>query len=397
MSTETVGRPVEAGTPPGHEGRPRWMDDEAVALGAVARRFFSDEVVPHLERFDQQKHVDREVWRKAGALGLMCCEVPAEFGGGGGTFAHDAVVFSEQARCGDTGFGNMVHSGVVAHFLAAYGTDEQRARWLPGMATGEVIGSVAMSEPDAGSDLKNIKSRAVRTGDHYVLNGSKTFISNGGQCDLVIVVAKTDPAAGRDGISLLVLETADAPGFRRGRVLDKLGQRALDTAELFFDDVVVPAGNLLGDEGAGFRILMSELPRERLVIGVAAVAAMERALEETIAYTKTRHVYGAPLFAMQHVKLELAELATVVRTSRVFLDDCIERFIAGTLDRTTASMAKWWLTQNQCDVMDRCLQLFGGYGYMREYLISRLYADARAQKIYGGTNEVMKDLISRSL
>ena len=397
MSTETVGRPVDTGTLAGPEARPRWVDDEAVALGAVARHFFEDEVVPHFERFDQQKHVDRDVWRKAGALGLLCCEVPAEFGGGGGTFAHDAIVFSEQARSGDTGFGNMVHSGVVAHFISAYGTDEQRARWLPGMASGELIGSVAMSEPDAGSDLKNIKTRAVGNDGHYVINGSKTFISNGGQCDLVIVVARTDPAAGRDGISLIVLETADAPGFRRGRVLDKLGQHGLDTAELFFDDVRVPAGNLLGDEGAGFRILMSELPRERLVIAVSAVAAMERALEETIAYTKTRQVYGAPLFAMQHVRLELAELATVVRTSRVFLDDCIERFIAGSLDRATASMAKWWLTQNQCDVIDRCLQLFGGYGYMREYLISRLYADARAQKIYGGTNEVMKDLISRSL
>lgn len=377
--------------------RSRWVDDEVAALGAVARDFFDTELVPNLARFDEQKHVDREVWRKAGAIGLLCCEVPAEFGGGGGTFAHEAIVLSAQAHAGDTGFGNPVHSGVVAHFLSAYGTDEQRSRWLPGLAAGELIGAVAMSEPGAGTDLKNISTRATRTDDHYALSGSKTFISNGAQCDVVIVVAKTDPAAGRNGISLLVVETADAPGFRRGRVLDKLGMHGQDTSELFFDEVPVPTGNLLGGEGGGFGILMRELPRERLVIAVTAVAAMERALEETIAYTKARDAFGAPLFTMQHIRLELAELATVVRASRVFLDDCIERFIDGTLDPATASMAKWWLTQNQCDVTDRCLQLFGGYGYMREYVISRLYADARAQKIYGGANEVMKDLIARSL
>ena len=377
--------------------RSRWVDDETAALGALARDFFDTELVPNFERFDQQKYVDREVWRKAGAIGLLCCEVPAEFGGGGGTFAHDAIVFSAQAFAGDMSFGNLVHSGVVAHFLAAYGSDEQRKRWLPGLAAGELIGAVAMTEPGAGTDLKNISSRAIRTGEHYALSGSKTFISNGAQCDLVIVVARTDPAAGRNGISLLVVETADAPGFRRGRVLDKLGMHGQDTSELFFDEVPVPAGNLLGEEGDGFGILMRELPRERLVIGIIAVAAMERALQETIAYTKSRDVFGAPLFNMQHVRLELADLATVVRTSRVFLDDCVERFIDGTLDPATASMAKWWLTQNQCDVTDRCLQLFGGYGYMREYLISRLYIDARAQKIYGGANEVMKDLIARSL
>jgi acyl-CoA dehydrogenase len=377
--------------------RPRWVDDETAALGELAHDFFHTELVPNFDRFDQQKHVDRDVWLKAGAIGLLCCEMPAEFGGGGGTFAHDAIVFSEQARAGDTGFGNLVHSGVVAHYLAAYGSDELKSRWLPGMASGEVIGSVAMSEPGAGTDLKNIATRAVRAGDHYLLSGSKTFISNGGQCDVVVVVAKTDPAAGRHGISLLVLDTADAPGFRRGRVLDKLGMHAQDTAELFFDEVPVPVGNLLGEEGGGFSMMMRELPRERLVIAVTAVAAVERALQETIAYTKSREVFGAPLFAMQHVKLELAELATVVHASRVFLDDCIERFVSGTLDPATASMAKWWLTENQCNVTDRCLQLFGGYGYMREYLISRLHADARAQKIYGGTNEVMKDLIARSL
>ncbi|WP_238163766.1 acyl-CoA dehydrogenase family protein [Kribbella pittospori] len=397
MSTDTAARPGDAGMRPGRATRPRWADDEAVALAAVARAFFETEIVPHFERFDEQKYVEREVWHKAGALGLLCCEVPAEFGGGGGSFAHDAVVLSEQARAGDTGFGNMVHSGVVAPLLATYGNDEQRQRWLPGMATGDIIGAVAMSEPGAGSDLKNIVTRAERRGDQYVINGSKTFISNGARCDLVVVVAKTDPAAGRNGISLLALEIADAPGFRRGRTLDKLGRHASDTAELFFDDVSVPADYLVGEEGRGLEILKAELPRERLVIAITAVAAMERALEETVAYTKTREAFGGPLFAMQHVRLELAELATIVRASRVFLDDCVERFVDGTLEPATASMAKWWLTQNQTDVTDRCLQLFGGYGYMREFLISRLYVDARAQKIYGGANEVLKDHISRSL
>jgi acyl-CoA dehydrogenase len=377
--------------------RSAWMDDEATALGEVADAFFAKEVTPHLDRFDAQKQVDREVWRKAGAVGMLCCSIPAAYGGGGGTFAHDAAVFQAQSRSGDTGFGNTVHSGIVAHYLLAYGTEEQKLRWLPGMATGQTVGAIAMTEPGTGSDLKAITTRATRTDDGFVVSGTKTFISNGATCDLVVVAVKTDPDAGARGVSLVVCETRDLAGFSRGRTLDKLGMHGQDTAELIFQDVLVPTANLLGEEGKGFAMLMDQLVRERLVIGLQAVSAMETAMAETIRYTKDRQVFGAPLFAMQHTRLELAELATLTHAGRVFVDDCIDRHLAGDLDTPTASMAKWWLTEIQCQVTDRCLQLFGGYGYMREYLISRLYADARVQKIYGGTNEVMKDVIARSL
>jgi acyl-CoA dehydrogenase len=373
------------------------MDAEAQALGRVAEEFFAKELVPHLARFDTQKQVDRELWHKAGDVGLLCCSVPSQYGGGGGTFAHDAAVFQAQARTGDTGFGTMVHSGIVAHYLLAYGTEEQRHRWLPRMATGRTVGAIAMTEPGTGSDLKAITTRAVLTDEGYVVNGMKTFISNGATCDLVIVAVKTDPAAGARGVSLLVCETDGLQGFSRGRTLEKLGMHGQDTAELVFEDVLVPAANLLGEEGTGFAMLMNQLRQERLVIGLQAVSAMETAMGETIRYTKARQAFGAPLFDMQHTRLELAELATLTHAGRVFIDSCIERHLAGELDTPTASMAKWWLTELQCQVTDRCLQLFGGYGYMKEYLISRLYADARVQKIYGGANEVMKDVIARSL
>ena len=377
--------------------RSAWLDEESTALGRVAADFFAKELTPHLDRFDAQKQVDRELWRKAGEVGLLCCSIPSAYGGGGGTFAHDAAVFQAQARTGDTGFGTMVHSGIVAHYLLAYGSEEQKLRWLPGMATGETIGAIAMTEPGAGSDLKAITTRAARTDDGYVVSGMKTFISNGATCDLVIVAVKTDPTAGARGVSLIVAETKDLKGFSRGRTLDKLGMHGQDTAELVFEDVLLPSGNLLGGEGTGFAMLMNQLRQERLVIGLSAVAAMETALDETVRYTKSRHAFGAPLFDMQHTRLELAELATLTHAARVFVDSCIGRHLAGELDTPTASMAKWWLTELQCQVTDRCLQLFGGYGYMREYLISRLYADARVQKIYGGANEVMKDVIARSL
>jgi acyl-CoA dehydrogenase len=374
-----------------------WMDAEAQALGRVAEDFFAKELVPHLERFDDQKQVDRELWTKAGAVGLLCCSIPTEYGGGGGNFAHDAAVFQAQARTGDTGFGTMVHSGIVAHYLLAYGSEEQKLRWLPGMATGETIGAIAMTEPGTGSDLKAITTRALRTDKGFVLNGMKTFISNGATCDLVIVAVKTDPAAGARGVSLIVCETTGLAGFSRGRTLEKLGMHGQDTAELVFEDVLVPFDNLLGAEGTGFAMLMNQLRQERLVIGLQGVAAMETALAETVRYTKNRQAFGAPLFDMQHTRFELAEVATLTHAARVFIDSCIDRHLAGELDTATASMAKWWLTELQCQVTDRCLQLFGGYGYMREYLISRLYADARVQKIYGGANEVMKDVIARSL
>lgn len=375
-----------------------WYDEEVTALGDLADKFFAKEVLPHRERWEAQHHVDREVWTKAGELGLLCCSIPEQYGGGGGSFAHDLAVFEAQARALDTGLGNTVHSGIVAHYILAYGTEQQRRRWLPDMASGKAIAAVAMTEPGAGSDLKNIKTTAIREGDHYVINGSKTFISNGSMADLIVVVAKTDPTAGAKGVSLIVVETGDCPGFSRGRVLDKVGQHGNDTSELSFTDVRVPVGNLLGgEEGRGFGQLMTQLAQERLVIGVQAVAAIEAAVAETVAYTKSRNAFGQTIFDFQNTKFVLAECQTVAHAARVFVDSCIERHLRGELDATTAAMVKWWLTEQQCQVIDRCVQLFGGYGYMREYPIARMYEDARVQKIYGGSNEIMKDLIARSL
>ena len=375
-----------------------WRDDEVRALADVADKFFANEVVAHRERWESQHHVDREVWTKAGELGLLCCSIPEEYGGGGGTFAHDLAVLESQARAGDTSFGNGVHSGIVAHYLLAYGTEEQRRRWLPKLASGEMIAAVAMTEPGAGSDLKGVRTKAVLDGDHYVVNGSKTFISNGSMADLIVVVAKTDPDAGARGISLVVVETREVTGFEVGRVLDKVGQLGADTAELSFIDVRVPKDNLLGGiEGKGIGQLMAQLAQERLIIAMGGVAAMETAIEETVSYVKSRRAFGQTIFDFQNTKFTLAECATVAHVARVFIDSCVERHLQGGLDTTTAAMAKWWLTEQQTIVIDRCLQLFGGYGYMREYPIARLYQDARVQKIYAGTNETMKDLVARSL
>ncbi|MBJ8340197.1 acyl-CoA dehydrogenase family protein [Antrihabitans sp. YC3-6] len=373
------------------------MDDEIVALQDMATKFFETELIPHQERFADQKHVDREFWNQAGALGLLCASIPEEYGGGGGTLAHDFALFDAQYGLGDTAFGNMVHSGLVAHYILAYGSEEQKQRWLPGMASGAIVGAIAMTEPGAGSDLKSLRSTAVRDGDHYVVNGSKTFISNGKHADLVIVVAKTDPSAGAKGTSLIVVETADAPGYEVGRLLNKVGMKGQDTAELSFTDVRVPAANLLGEEGAGFGYLMKQLAHERLVVAVCAAAATEAAVALTVRYTKERKAFGATLFEMQNTRFELAECATLAHVSRVFVDSCIERHLRGELDGATASMAKAYTTDIQGQVVDRCVQLFGGYGYMLEYPIARMYADARVQRIYAGANEVMKELIARSL
>lgn len=373
-------------------------DAEITALGELSGKFFAKELIPHRERWERQRYVDPRVWTKAGELGLLCCSIPEQYGGGGGTFAHDLAVIEAQAHAMDSAFGNAVHSGIVAHYILDYGTEEQRRRWLPSMATGRTIAAVAMTEPGAGSDLKNIKTTAIRDGDHYVINGAKTFISNGSQASLIVVVAKTDPSAGAKGVSLIVVETADCPGFSRGRILDKVGLHGQDTSELSFEDVRVPVNNLLGGrEGKGFGQLMTQLAQERLLIGVSAVASMETAVAETITYTRSRNALGQRIFDFQNTKFVLAECQTTTHVGRVFIDSCIQRHLCNELDDVTAAMAKWWLTEQLCQVIDQCVQLFGGYGYMREYAVARGYADARVQKVVGGTNEIVKDIIARSL
>jgi acyl-CoA dehydrogenase len=378
---------------PGLDGyRPSWQRPEHDDLAELARAFFTKEVIPHAERLEQQGHPDREHYRRAGELGLLGLSVPEEYGGGGGDFTHEAVLLHEQAHTGEGSLGLAVHSGIVTGYLVAYGTEEQKRRWLPGLCDGSLVGAIGMTEPGGGSDLQAIRTRADRDGDVYVVNGSKTFITNGAVADVVITAVKTDVSERAGGISLLMITD-----FTRGKKLSKIGLHANDTAELFFDDVRVPADHLLGTEGAGFIQMMQQLPQERLVIGVTAVAAMQRAVELATAYAKEREAFGKPLIAHQNTRMVLAECATRTRVSRVFLDDCIERHQRGELDVATAAMAKSWLTEGQCEVVDRCLQIFGGYGYTTEYPIARMYADARVQKIYGGTNEIMKELIARAL
>jgi acyl-CoA dehydrogenase len=381
---------------PGLDGyRPSWQRPEHDDLAELARAFFTKEVIPHTERLERQGHPDREHYRRAGELGLLGLSVPEAYGGGGGDFTHEAVLLHEQAHTGEGSLGLGVHSGIVTGYLVAYGTEEQKRRWLPGLCDGSLVGAIAMTEPGGGSDLQAIRTRAERDGDSYVVDGAKTFITNGALADVLILAVKTDTSRGAKGISLLVCDG----GFQRGRLLDKIGLHANDTAELFFDGVRVPVGNLLGDgeEGAGFVQMMRQLPQERLVIGISAVAAMQRAVELATAYAKERTAFGKPLIAHQNTRMVLAECATRTRASRIFLDDCVERHARGELDVTTAAMAKSWLTEGQCEVVDRCLQIFGGYGYTTEYPIARMYADARVQKIYGGTNEIMKELIARAL
>lgn len=376
---------------------PSWMDDDLKAFRELARTFCAKELTPHTERWAKQQHIDRELWYKAGEVGLLCLSIPEEYGGGGGTFAHEAVLFEEQAYSGDDGWGNAVHSGIVAHYINAYGTEEQKRAWLPKLASGEWVAAIAMSEPGTGSDLQNIKTKAIRDGEEYVVNGAKTFITNGSQADLVLVACKTDPDEGAKGVSLVAVETERA-GFRRGRILDKVGMKAQDTAELFFDDVRVPAGNLLGsDEGQGFIQMMQQLPQERLVIGVSAVAAMEMALGLTLEYTKEREAFGRPIFGFQNTKFSLAECATEVDVCRTYLDRAIERHLRGELDVQGAAMVKWWTSERLGVVADKCVQLFGGYGYMSEYPISQVWTSARVQRIFGGTTEVMKEIIARTL
>jgi acyl-CoA dehydrogenase len=378
--------------------RPAWMTEDLVLLEEQSRRFFAAEFVPHLEAWNEDGIMDRAMWNKAGAAGLLCASMPEEYGGAGGTFAHEAVINREMTLAGLDCFGAPLHSGIVAPYILHYGSEEQKQRWLPKLATGELVGAIAMTEPGTGSDLQGVRTSAVKSGNGYVLNGAKTFITNGQHANLVVVVAKTDPKQGAKGVSLMVVETEDAPGFRRGRKLKKLGMDWADTSELFFDEVKLPAESLLGtEEGQGFVQLMTELPQERLIVATGAVAMMERALALTIAYVKERKAFGKPIVEFQNTQFELAECKTEATIAKVFLDHCVERHLAGALDTTTASMAKYWLTDLQNKIVDRCLQLFGGYGYMDEYPISRMYRDARVQRIYAGTNEIMKLLIARSL
>jgi acyl-CoA dehydrogenase len=379
--------------------RSAWRTQEHDDLADVARAFFAKEVLPYQDKYFAQGHPDAEAYLKAGAAGLLGLAVPEQYGGGGGDFSHEAVLFEEQTRSGDHALGVGVHTGIVMGYLVAYGSEEQKQRWLPKLCSGELVGAIAMTEPGGGSDLQAIRTKAVRDGDDYRVSGSKTFITNGFMAGLLILAVKTDAGQGAAGISLLVLELADdLPGFRRGRVLHKIGLQANDTAELFFDDVRVPTDQLLGPEqGRGFYQMMEQLPQERLVIGVGSVAAMERAVDLTVAYTKERTAFGKPLFQQQNTRFTLAECTALARAGRVFVDDCIVRHQTGGLDVATAALAKFWLTDSQCTVIDRCLQLFGGYGYTMEYPIARMYADARVQKIYAGSNEIMKELVARSL
>lgn len=374
-----------------------WMNPELEGFRDAVRRFVDSEIVPHQERWREQQHVDRDVWTKGGEMGILLADIPEEYGGSGGNFAHQCVVFEELSYAGDTAFGLHVHA-IVAHYLLNQGTEAQKRKYLPKLASGEMIAAIAMSEPGAGSDLKGIRTTAIRDGDTYVMNGSKIFISNGYMADLIVVVAKTDPAAGAKGVSLMLLETRDCEGFRVGRILEKIGQKGQDTCELFFDNVRIPAENIIGGvEGKGFSQLMTELPYERTIIGVSGVASIERAYRLTVEYARERKAFGQALIEMQNTRFVLAEVKTEATVARTFIDRCILDLIEGRMDTVLASMAKYWISDLQCKTIDTCLQLFGGYGYMLEYPIAQMYADARVQRIYGGANEIMKEIISRSL
>jgi len=374
-----------------------WMDDELVAFRDTVARFVETEMLPKEPRWRAQHHVDRETWKLMGDTGLLCLDIPEQYGGVGGDFRHEAVLYEELNRRGISGFGQGVHS-ICAHYVLNHGTEEQKHRWLPRLASGDLIGAIAMTEPAAGSDLRGVRTRAERDGDVYRINGSKIFITNGSIAGLLMLLTKTDPLAQRGGMSLIMVETAGLAGYRVGRVLDKMGLHAQDTSELFFDDVRVPVDCLLGgQEGRGMHQMMADLPYERLIVALAGVAGMEGGLEATIGYTKGRRAFGQSIAEFQNTRFKLAELATLVKIARVFIDDCIVKLVEGKLDTETAAMAKWWITDTQQKVLDECVQLHGGYGYMNEYLVCRLFADSRVQRIYGGTNEIMKELISRSL
>ena len=372
-----------------------WMDEQVDAFRDQLRRYIAAELAPRLDGWRRQGFIPRAVWRPFAELGFLLPEIGEEYGGAGATLAYQLVVQDELARA-ELPANTAVHS-IASHYILDYGTEAQKRRWLPRLASGELLAGIALTEPGCGSDLKALKTRARRDGDHFVIDGAKTFITNGATANLLVVAVRTGEAGAR-GVSMIVLETEGLAGFSVGRRLEKLGQHASDTAELAFDGVRVPADALLGEaEGQGFAQLMSQLPYERLMLAVPAAAVIERAVELTVAYTGERKAFGQALGEFQNTRFKLAECATLAHVVRTFLNDCIQRLLDGTLDEQAAYMAKWWCTEQQCKVVDECLQLFGGYGYMTEYPIARLYADARVQKIYGGANEIMKDLIARQL
>jgi acyl-CoA dehydrogenase len=378
--------------------KPSYMTEDLQIFEGEAGKFMERECVPNVDKWIKQHAVDRETWNKAGKAGLLLASTPDDYGGSGGTFAHEAVLIDLLGKTGSDGWGIVLHNAIVAPYIYHYGSEEQKKKWLPKLASGELVAAIAMTEPGTGSDLQAVKTTAKRDGNHYRINGSKTFITNGGTANFVVVVANTDPTKGSKGISLVCVETDEVEGFRRGKILDKIGQKANDTAELFFDEVKVPTSNLIGmDEGMGFVQLMQQLPQERLIIALQAMAVIERALEVTIAYVKERKAFGKAIIDFQNTQFKLAECKTEATVAKVFCNHCTELHLEKKLTPYMASMAKLWLTDLQCKIVDECLQLHGGYGYMNEYPIARMYADSRVQKIYGGTNEIMKLLIARSL
>ena len=379
-----------------------WRQDEELDIFADAvGQFFEKECAPHVQAWRKAGIVPREIWKKAGEMGLLGASVPEEYGGAGGDFRHEAIIIEQQQWKGIDGFGITLHNAIIAPYITAYGTEEQKQRWLPKICSGDLVTAIAMTEPGAGSDLQGMKTTAKLDGDHYVINGSKTFISNGQTADLILLCVKTDPTKGAKGISIICVETEAVEGkggFRRGRNLDKVGQHAADTSELFFDDVRVPAAHLLGGEaGKGFIQLMQKLPQERHIIGLQGVGMIERAIHETVNYVKGRKAFGQTIFDFQNTQFKLAECKTEATVAKVFADHCTELLLKEELDAATASMSKYWISDLQCKIIDECLQLHGGFGYMDEYPIAQMYADARVQRIYGGANEVMKMLIARTL
>lgn len=374
-----------------------WVEDEHRMFADIAHKRFADELAPNTEKWAEAGIVDRDFWRTVGAQGVMGGAVPEEYGGFGGGIGFDAITTYEQGRVGDTGWGYGIQS-IVMQYIMTFGSEDQKKKWGPGLVGGDIVAAIAMTEPGTGSDLQSVQTYAERDGNHYKINGSKTFITNGHTANIVVIVCKTDRAAGAKGVSLIVLETKDAEGFRRGRNLKKLGMKGSDTAELFFEDVRVPTSNLLGpEEGQGFYQLMKQLPWERLMIAITALGFIDFAIEQTVAYTQGRKAFGKRIMDFQNTRFKLAECKTKAELLRSFVNDGIARLEAGTLDAATASMAKYWGSQTQNEVMHECLQLYGGYGFMMEYPIARLYADSRVQMIYGGTNEIMKELIARSI